>query len=170
MKKIAAALSLIFITMSCSHFDFHMARNEFNRRPEKILIAGFTPRNMSFDPFVSQNFQDTLSFELFKIGYRPLILSRSRINNNENLSIKALCEAHGADLYMTGSLSEKESGDLLDRDISTLVTFHVYNREGVKCIEARYSSTDSLSDVDELRSIAGIFIGRLDSEMRSAAE
>jgi len=80
--------------------------------------------------------------------------------------IRAACAAHSADLFIQGALSEEEIGEITDIRTSTLVTFQIYDKKGEMIGEARYATSDTLSDARTIKAVTGLFASRLNSRLR----
>ncbi len=169
---IAVSLLLAGI-LSCAHFDFTARDMNMAARPSKIVIGNFDRRQVSFNPYLVQNFRDAVGYELFRLGYTvdqyrdtgadakrgPAILGPERV--------REACRARGADLFIQGAVSEQETGEFTDIDVHTLVTFSVHDRDGAKIGEAYLSGSDRLADVEVMRAVSKRFVralhGRIDS-------
>ncbi|MBN1533512.1 MAG: hypothetical protein JXA20_12660 [Spirochaetes bacterium] len=164
-RLIPAALLIITSFCSCTHFDFTMRQMTLSKRPSKILVGHFERRQVSFNPYLVQNFRDAVTYELFRLGYAaeqyhgngdarvPKVLVADRI--------REACTSRGADLFIQGAVSEQETGEFTDVTVYTLVTFTVHDGTGAKLGEGYLSGRDRLADVAVMRDVARRFVREL---------
>jgi hypothetical protein len=175
MKRTAALLLLVAAGfLSCAHFDFTMRQMALSKLPQKILVGHFERRQVSFNPYLVQNFRDAVTYELFRLGYAaeqyrvdgdarvPKILEADRI--------REACTARGADLFIQGAVSEQETGEFTDVTVYTLVIFTVHDGTGAKLGEGYLSGRDRLADVSVMRDVARRFVRELHGRIHTLAK
>ena len=179
MKKFIIIFSIITSISSCSSYEFHKAKNKQITKVSKVLIGYFQSRNLNYDPFVVDNFRDTLRFELFKKGYKAELLHIVRDDDpdlmNEKTkklktpktdtdkikSIKYQCKKAKADILLQGVISEKEIGDIISRKRSTSISIQIYDSKGDKVGEAQYITSKTLSSAMRLKGIAAKIVASM---------
>jgi hypothetical protein len=196
-KPVLVIIFLIAVTFlsSCSHVEMQFKPNEsMTQRPKKILIGLFENRMSEYNPFIIKNFRDVLKFEFLKQGYDAELISASDLKNADNFTcaentiekeqlkdkansnaanqeaIKRCCVKYASDIFIKGSVSILEAGELTDSKASTFISVMIYNKTGDKIGEAHYSSLGQLDDIKSIKAISKEFAGAINSELNKISQ
>jgi len=162
MNKSVIYIAVIFLC-SCSSFEMHIKENTSAAAPSLILIDTFDVRDINFNPHIAQELSSALHFEFFKMGCtsRTTEEREKEISSAEPEDIAALCREHGADFFITGVISRRETGFLTERKAATGILFQVYSGRGVLLSEGYFSDPDSPDIYVSVRRGAIKFAGEL---------
>ena len=163
MNKALTGIFALLLLCSCSSFEMHIKEGTSPAAPSLILIDNFAVRDINYNPHIAEEFSSALHFEFFKMGYT----SRRTVNRGKEISpqksedVADLCREHGADFFITGVISRRETGFLTERKSATGILFQVYSGSGVLLSEGYFSDPDSPDIYVSVRKGAGKFAGEL---------
>lgn len=163
MNKALTGIFALLILCSCSSFEMHIKEGTSSAAPSLILIDNFAVRDINFNPHISEEFSSALHFEFFKMGYtsRVAVKRGKEVSSQKPEDVADLCREHGADYFITGVISRRETGFLTERKASTGIIFQVYSGSGVLLSEGYFSDPDSPDIYVSMRRGAGKFAGEL---------
>lgn len=149
--------TILVSTLSCSTSDIFINKDNIRYKPKNILIANFERRNLSYDPFIIDNFKDLLKYEFYKLGYNAIILqNKTKISKATSLkedSTESLLSKYKPYLFIQGTVSENNYGDSIDQDISVSIMLELFNHNSKEIGKAIYLTSNTLSDSKFLRKV-----------------
>jgi hypothetical protein len=147
-KYIHLSVLLVACHISCATVDISVKDDIRASAPKTVLLGDMENRVMDFNPFVVKNISDALVFEFFSRGYT--------VKRAPSLGKEAaeLISAHGADLFITGSIFEARYGDAIEDRTSTAVLLMMYNKSGAPSGSCRIVTDETLADADVVRRVA----------------
>lgn len=145
IKSIIYIFTAALVLCSCSSFEMHFKKNASSAPPSLILINNFEVRDTDFDPHISAEFCEALSFEFFRMGYASRIVANRDKNNpaTESENIANLCKNFNGDLFITGIISIRESGFLTNRKVNSKIVFQAFSAGGVLLSEGCFMEPNS---------------------------
>ena len=170
MTKGLLPLVIIFL-VSCPRIDLCIQKESISKKPNTILIGYFEQRTLGYEPFIEKNFRDALRFDLFKRGYRTELLSMPvtgesargiEVYHLNSRMIGEYSRRHASDLFIQGVISERSYGDAIETRRSTLVLLLLYNSEGRRIGEVRYTASDTLASAETILRVSSTLVSRLD--------
>lgn len=191
---VISLLVILTLLLSCSGLEIQFQPKAMNNRPNKILIGAFENRILEYNPFIIKNFRDALKFEFLKLGYDAELLALDESKNADDIAcadkkvdvsdnkkipnsqtnnfstqkekIKVCCEKYASDMFIKGSISVLENGELVDSKTTTLISVMLYNKYGEQIGEAHYNGSERLSDAKAIKIIANKFARKIHSKLR----
>jgi hypothetical protein len=163
MNKALTGIFALLLLCSCSSFEMHVKEGTSPAAPSLILIDNFAVRDINFNPHIAEEFSSALHFEFFKMGYTSRGAEKriKKTSSPEPDEIAAFCREYGADYFITGVISRRETGFLTERKAATGILFQVYSGRGVLLSEGYFSDPDSPDIYVSVRRGAGKFAGGL---------
>lgn len=160
-RKIIFIILLIFIT-GCADFELHVKKEARGFKPGKILICPFEIRNTNYDPYISNEFADSLKFELFRRGYSSaVVINKNSKPDDETGWVNRTCTELSGDILVKGVISQRETGFFADRKVSSLISFVVYDKKGSVIGEGFYYDDVSAGEQAVRKVAAEKFISSL---------
>jgi|GEM_PF-1947207 len=148
MVKLIMALCFAAIIAGCANYEIHML--DENAVKGKVMISEFQIRDRDYDPFLSREFSDVLRFEFFKRGFEVALADSELFSTKEAVNkteiIKGACRKTGSNYFIEGTITKRELGFLLDKELSSYVSIRIYNSLGVKKGEASYTIEKSFEE------------------------
>jgi hypothetical protein len=191
---IILTLVLMSLLLSCSGMEIQFQPKAMKVSPKKILIGAFENRMPDYNPVIIKNFRDALKFEFLKLGYDAQLLATDESKNADSFAcadrkvessdakepqknkvipitaskeaIQLCCEKYTSDMFIRGTISILETGDLTDSKASTFISVLMYNKSGEQIGEAHYSGSGQMSDAKSIKAIANKFARQINSELR----
>lgn len=146
-KLTAVVLTMIFLITGCADFDACIKKEPLSHGISKVLIGNFEYRNISYEPYIVPSFKEALGFEFFKKGIiAGFVGQQDEVPDNDNQQIAALMKKMSGDILIKGVISQRESGFLTDREISSYVSFVIYNKQGSVIGQGLYKDNKSAGD------------------------
>lgn len=198
ITSIIAIIFLISCLVSCSGVEIQFQPNSaMVKKPKKILIGHFENRMPEYNPFIIKDFRDALKFEFLKLGYNAELISSNSSRKGDNFTcadkieyanakeqqkikanpaepdkeaINLCCEKYKAGMFIRGSVSILEAGELTDSKASTFISLMIYNRYGEKIGEAHYSGSGQMEHIKSIKAIAKDFAAQINSELHKTQQ
>lgn len=163
--KVKIIIIMLFVmpgVSGCADFELHIKKEAESIKPSVIIIGSFETRNLNYDPYVSDEFRDSLKFEFFRRGYNSVSISKSDTVTTSGTEWAAkICKDNAGDILIRGVISQRESGFLADREIETLVSFTIFGKNGTVIGEGFYHDNTSAGEVSLRRAAADKFVTEL---------
>lgn len=156
----------VMICTGCTHMELFI-KDSISSNPSRILIGGFDARDMAYDPFIAEEFRESLRFSLFRRGCDVTLWQRGeqdKKNYDTQADAAALCSAANSDILITGVVSRKECGSFADRKVYYSVSFVIRDKSGTVSGEGNYSDSNVDAPVfirEAAESFACEFLGRV---------
>ncbi len=167
-KKITAFLTAIVLLTGCASFDLNIRNNGTAVKITKILIGNFEFRNLSYDPYISAEYREALRYEFFKRGVNTLIIPDAEDSpKGDSISASALAAKYSGDILIRGVITQRESGFLTDREISSSVNMLIYAADGQQIGESFFYTDEPASDEAVKRSAVVKFVTEFLSNTKS---
>jgi hypothetical protein len=163
MNKALTGIFALLLLCSCSTFEMHIKEGTSPAAPSLIFIDNFAVRDINFNPHIAEEFSSALHFEFFKMGYTSMgyVKKEKGISSQKPEDVADLCREYGADYFITGVISRRETGFLTERKAATGILFQVYSGSGVLLSEGYFSDADSPDIYVSVRRGARKFAGEL---------
>ena len=131
MRKIIVLF--LFFSAGCADMKLCLKDEMKAAAPGKILVSGFCSRDMSYDPFLADEFSEALHFVLFVKGYNVQLIKQEEGKGSACDSpddAAALCRDSKAAILISGIISRKEAGSFADRTVYYSATFIIRDVKG----------------------------------------
>jgi len=160
-RKIIFMLMMLCL-YGCADFELHIKRDKTISVSSIFILCPFEVRNMNYDPYISDEFMDSLKFELFSRGRDCIVVPKYiAVPGNESQWAAKTCSEHSGDILIKGVISQRETGFFSDRKISTVISFIVYDKKGKIIGEGFYHDDISAGNNSLRKDAAERFVSSL---------
>lgn len=158
---------IVFCHFGCADFELHVRKDSGTSGVSVFLLCPFEVRSMNYDPYISDEFIDSLKYELFCRGRDSVVLPKSvTVSGSESAWAAKTCGEYSGDILIKGVISQRETGFFSDRSISTVISFIIYNRKGGIIGEGFYHDDQPAGDnsvkKDAARKLVSSLLEKLD--------
>ncbi len=103
IKNIILFIILLLITGGCNKPELIIFNSKKMKNIKNILINKTTIRSLNYDPFIKQDLQDLVLFELEKSGYQVKVKKIASTNSTQNIT-----ESHDVDAVLNMTLIHRK--------------------------------------------------------------
>lgn len=167
MGRITALVAVLLFITGCSGFDLNIRNSGMPVKTSRVLIGNFEFRNLSYDPYLSSEYREALRYEFFKRNVNALLIPETEDQpKGDFASASALAGKYSGDILIRGVITQRESGFLTGREISSSVSFLVYAADGRQIGEGYFHTDEAASEESVKRKAAVRFVtGLLDNSV-----